>query len=167
MIQFDLFATNAPSVPARAPRPLALDLPERIPCIALWWDFAWLVGEGIKSLETRGRLWPYPPGWLVVYATKGRGGPALRPVLPEGVEIPEDCPRQALTCLVWVGGSRPLVEADRDAACFYAPGRFAWVLSRVHRFTRPVPLAESGMTAAPQSIVYLARDVVERALLAS
>ena len=162
MIQTDLFA---PAAPAPAQRPL--ELPEWVPCIALWWDFAWLVGEGIKALETRGRLWPYPPGWLVVYATKGRGGASLRPALPEGVKIPEACPRQALTCLVWVGGSRPLLESDRAAACFYAPGRFAWELSRVHRFKRPVPLAESGMTAAPHSIVYLARDVVERALLAT
>ncbi len=129
--------------------------------------FVELFDVDVRRLSPAFRLWPYPPGWLVVYATKGRGGPALRPVFPDGVVIPEDCSRQALTCLVWVGGSRPLVEVDRAAACFYAPGRFAWELSRVHRFKRPIPLVETGMTAAPQSIVYLARDVVERALLAS
>lgn len=146
----------------------SLDLPARVPCLALWWDFAWLVAEGIKTLETRGYEAPAccDPGWLVVYATAGRGGPSLRPVLPEGVTVPADCPKQALTALVWVDGSWPLRIEDTAAACFYEPGRWAWPLSRRHKFSRPVPLAESGLKKGPQGLVYLARDVVERALLA-
>lgn len=142
-------------------------LPAKVPCLALWWDFAWLVGEGIKILETRGYEAPEccNPGWLVIYATAGRGGPKARPVLPEGVTVPADCPKQALTALVWVEGSRVLRIEDTAAACFYEPGRFAWPLSRQRKFARPVPLAESGLKKGPQGLVYLARDVVERALL--
>ena len=47
MSQLDLFIPKAPS-------PTARDLPARIPCIGLYWDFAWLIAAGHKPLETRG-----------------------------------------------------------------------------------------------------------------
>ncbi len=92
----------------------------------------------------------------------------MRPVLPAGVSLPPDdaMPKQVLTCLLWIAGSRPLLPEDTAAACFYEPGRHAWIITRRLVFATPVPLAESGLTAPPQSPVRIARDVVVRALLA-
>lgn len=143
------------------------DLPERVPCAPFWWDFAWLILEGHKPIETRGRPWPYPPaGWLVIFSSLGRGKPTQRPILPLGVELPEKeaCPRQCLTGLIWIGSSRPLVEADRAAACFYEPGRWAWMIGHVLRFPLPVPRSHSGLSSSPQGIVYLPRATVLEAL---
>jgi hypothetical protein len=130
--------------------------------LALHARFARRVELGIKTIETRTWPWPYPPGWLVICASKALGGV---PLDPPGVTVPdEECPLQALTCLVWIAGSRPLLPEDERAACFYAEGRFAWPISKLHRFPRPVPLAELGLTRAPQKFQHLDRAVVVRAL---
>jgi hypothetical protein len=107
-----------------APRTDALQLPERVPMLALHARFARRVELGIKTIETRTWPWPYPPGWLVICASKALGGV---PLDPPGVTVPdEECPLQALTCLVWIAGSRPLLPEDERAACFYAEGRFSF-----------------------------------------
>lgn len=134
-------------------------LPGRVPCIALHRRFARRVELGVKTLETRGRAWTRPPGWLVICAAKQLGA---MPEDPPGVWIPDwECSTQALTCMVFIGGSRPLVEADRRAACFFEPGRHAWEITRRVVFPRVVPIAELGWAACPQSIRYIAGSVIE------
>ena len=144
------------------------DLPDLVALLALWWDFAELVAGGWKPIETR--TWepkpPFAPGWLAICASLGRGPLNKRPMLPPGVPPPDraTCPRQAMTALVWVASWRPLLEADRDRACYYEPGLIAWELAKVIRFPRPVPLTEIGMGRAPQNFAYITRAVVLDAL---
>lgn len=64
----------------------------------------------------------------------------------------------AVIGLVYVTGCRPLVPADKQAACFYAPGLFAWTLEHARRFKTPIVMR------GPQKIVYLDRNRVEEAL---
>jgi len=139
-------------------------LPEAVRVIALHRPYAGLVAAGLKTIETRGRPWPkaYGPSWLGIYATARIDQEAVRYAHPEAAQ--HVGPAQALVCMVWIKGSRPLVPEDRDAACFYAPGRWAWELGEVRRFARPVPLAETGLKAGPQSVVTVKRDVILRAL---
>lgn len=141
-------------------------LPVRVLCLPLWWDFSWLVMEGIKTTETRGWAWAKrPPSWVAIYATLGRGKPHERPLLPAGVEIPKVVPRGAVVGLIWIPGSRPLVEADTVAACFpFGPDRHAMPIGARRSFKAPIPLADSGLKKGPQGPVYIARAVVERAL---
>ena len=165
------FAALASQPIAAAPAPAFLPdgsplLEARVRCLPLWWDFAWLVMAGIKTLETRSWMWgKHPPSWVAIYASLGRGNLAERPLLPFGIEIPKDAPRGALVGLIWIPGSRPLVEADTVAACFpFGPGRHAFPIGARRPFKVPVPLAESGLKKGPQSLVYLARSVVQRSL---
>ena len=172
MTQGKLFNDPPPAGPEAPPlgTPASdLVLPEKILALPFWYDFAWLVTEGIKTLETRSSAWERPPGWIVVYATKGRGPAHQRPILPAGVELPplDQIPRQALTCLLWIAGSRPLRLEDTAAACFYEAGRYALEITRRYPFRRPIPLAESGLSAPPQGPVYVSRAVVARGLLAA
>lgn len=141
-------------------------LPERVRVIALHRPYAGLVAANVKTLETRGRPWPeaYGPSWLAIYAAIAVDQEAMKRL---GALAAENLgPAQAITCLVWVKGSRPLVPEDERAACFYAPGRFAWELGEVVRFVRPIPLAETGLKKGPQSFASVARAVIERALAA-
>jgi hypothetical protein len=139
-------------------------LPDRVRVIALHRPYAGLIAAGIKILGTRRRPWPeaYGPSWLAIYAALTIDREAMRRLGPLAEQ--HVGPAQALACLVWVEGSRPLLPEDEAAACFYAPGRFAWELGEVVRFARPVPLAETGLRAGPQSIVTVRREVIERAL---
>jgi predicted transcriptional regulator len=139
-------------------------LPERVRVIALHRPYAGLIAAGIKTLETRGRPWPkaYGASWLAIYAAAKVDREAMKRLGALAVE--NLGPAQAMVCLVWVKGSRPLVPEDEAAACFYAPGRWAWELGEVVRFAHPVPLAETGLRAGPQSIVTVRREVIERAL---
>lgn len=139
-------------------------LPERVRVIALHRPYAGLVAAGIKTLETRGRPWPkaYGPSWLAIYAAAKIDREATSRIGPLAEQ--HVGPAQTLVCLVWVNGSRPLLPEDEAAACFYAPDRWAWELGEVVRFARPVPLAETGLRAGPQSIVTVRREVIERAL---
>ena len=172
MTQFSLFDT-APSPPAAVVWAPPARLPDgspllqlRVRCLPLWWDFAWLVLEGIKLLETRGWCWaPREPAWVAMYATLGRGKKTERPLLPKGVVVPDDAPKGVITGIIWIPGSRPLVETDTAAACFpFGPGRHAFPIGARHRFKVPVSLAQSGLKKGPQGPVFLARDIVSRAL---
>lgn len=137
-------------------------------CAPFWWNFAWLILNNHKPIETRGRQWPYKPDWLAIYATKGCGGAKDRPVLPEGVEVPKDAARESITGLIWISGSRPLVESDTAAACYpWVPERWAWEIGAVVPFATPIPIAETGLRGGPQSIVHIQRHVITRALCAS
>jgi hypothetical protein len=60
--------------------------------------------------------------------------------------------------LVYVTECRPLVPADEQAACFYAPGLFAWTLAHARRFKTSIVMR------GPQRIVYLDRNRVVEAL---
>lgn len=141
-----------------------IDLPDRVRVIALHRPYACLVTAGIKTLETRGRPWPYGPSWLAIYAALAVDHEAMKRLGSIASNVPH--PAQALTCLVWVKGSRPLLPEDEPAACVYAPDRFAWELGEVQRFVRPVPLAETGLSKGPQSFASVDRTVIVRALAA-
>ena len=139
-------------------------LPSRIPCISLHQPYAELVVAGIKTIETRTWEWPYEPGWLAIHAAQRiqhRGVDWIRRNLP-GKLSANGSGRFAMggmvTGLVYVTGCRPLVPADEQAACFYAPGLFAWTLAHARRLKTPIVMR------GPQKIVYLDRDRVEEAL---
>lgn len=139
-------------------------IPSRIPCISLHQPYAELVVAGIKTIETRTWEWPYEPGWLAIHAAKRFRREALTWLMWNKVEaLQRVLVHDALTSgktigLVYVTRCRPLVPSDEQAACFYAPGLFAWTLEHARRFKNPIVMR------GPQKIVYLDRNRVEEAL---
>lgn len=140
------------------------DLPARVRLLALHRPYAELVVDGTKTLETRGRAWPYLPGWLAICSTKKIDRVAMKRL---GFPSERLGPEQAIVVLIWIAGSRPLLPEDEKAACFYAPNRFAWVITHRLRFARPPLVQEAGLTKPPQNFASVPRDLVLRALAAA
>lgn len=128
-----------------------LDLPPRVRVISLWEPYATLVVDGVKTIETRTWNWPYEPSWLVIHAARHFAKDVGKRL---GITLKQCSPGKELIGMVWVKGSRPLLPEDEKAACFYEPGRFAWLLEASRRFTKPIPFR------GPQKFASVERDVV-------
>lgn len=138
-------------------------LPSRIPCISLHQPYAELVVAGVKTIETRTWEWPYEPGWLAIHAAKRFRRGALLWLMENRLDAVRDVRvlepmASGVIGLVYVTECRPLVPADEQAACFYAPGLFAWTLAHARRFKTSIVMR------GPQRIVYLDRNRVVEAL---
>lgn len=143
----------------------SLQLPDRIWVLSLHRPYAGLVVDGLKQLETR--TWPWTKGrtWLAICAPKAVDmGPIRR--YGEVAEARLGSAEPALVGLVWVDKCRPLLPEDEPRAFFYEPGRYAFELTRVYKFRRPVPIAEAGLKKAPQWFARVERRIVEAALAA-
>lgn len=151
MSTINLFAPYVPSVPP--------PLPASIPCVSLWEPYASLVIAGIKTIETRTWQWPYPPGWLAIHRAKhvDKSAESRLAKLLAGRGIVYGLPG-SVGGLVYVTGCRPLIPADEQAACFYAPNGFGWALKWPRVFARPIVMR------GPQKFVYLSRESIEEAL---
>lgn len=84
--------------------------------------YASLIADGRKSIETR--------GWHTDY----RG-----PVLICASAKPKIRGAGHALCIVTLSDVRPMLPEDAGAAmCDYLPGRYAWILTNLHRFARPM-----------------------------
>jgi hypothetical protein len=111
-------------------------LPERVRVIALHRPYAGLIAAGIKTLETRGRPWPkaYGASWLAIYAAAKVDREAMKRLGALAVE--NLGPAQAMVCLVWVKGSRPLVPVRLRAGsvvCSWLLWVWEWSVLLCHR----------------------------------
>lgn len=148
----------APAPPLWSPTGELL-LPNPVRLLALWQPYCGLVAAGVKTLETRTWEWPYPPGWLALYATLGYGGGEAFRRLGDLAD-PHKEPRGVVLCIVYVGGCRPMRPEDATAACVdYDPARFVWGLTAAHRLARPIPLDRG-----PQKFASLPRTSIAAAL---
>ncbi len=139
--------------------------------------------DPLKSIETRGRPWPFASGrWIAVYNTKhGSGMQAEARALPEAWPYQAPTPQRVTDiemrtaevldaqwdayeraigprCMIigmaFIAGSRPLVPADLPRSFFYDPGRHAWLVTHAVRFAVPLSLADVGIATPPQSFAY-------------
>lgn len=137
-----------------------LELPERLLIISLWGRWADLVAEGIKTLETREREWPYVAGWLGIHAAQRHDGKLQGVELAKKIPDLARGPRGAVTALVWIAGSRRLDRKDLPKALVYGPGRWAWEITRRYKLVRPIEMR------GPQNFASVERARVEAALAA-
>jgi hypothetical protein len=130
-------------------------LPSMVRVIALWEPYASLVVDGKKTIETREWPWPYDSIWLVIHAShRVDSGACARLGLPKKGYVGGH-----IIGMVWVAApSRPLLPEDEQAACFYAPDRYAWPLKHAIRFVSAAPFP------GPQKFSSVERDVVVQAL---
>lgn len=137
-----------------------LGLPAGVLCLALNQPYADLVVGGVKTLETRTWIWPYPPSWLAIYATKSADWPR------DGrLGQPRLLPLGAIVGVVYVTGCRLMERGDEGAACYpFELARFVWPIERPHRFAVP---ERSHLKRGPQKFVRIPRAVVLAALGAS
>lgn len=133
------------------------DLPERVPVLSFWGNWARAVAAGIKTIDSRTWAWTLGPTWVAVHASKQFDGdiPGRIEPFPSSPYVPEG----ALCALVWISESRPLVPEDKPKALVYRPGLFAFEL---HHLFRLAPVQMKG----PRKIGYVDRLVVARALVA-
>jgi predicted transcriptional regulator len=123
-------------------------------------QFANGILDGSKTCEFRtrpcGRQGDEWPGYLVVY----RSGPAEQRGIVAVCDI--TAVTSGLAGEVWRGAARPGIT--EGALAVYADGGEVWRfdLGRVRRLTAPVPLAEVGITSAPQSWRYLPMNDVAK-----
>lgn len=142
-------------------------LPEKVMLISLDQPFAGLVADGVKTIETRTWPWPYQAGWLAIYATLH---PRTAVIKKLGCyQYAEQL--GAVLALVWIGGCRPMVEADEQAAQISLAevaalcarkGRGspqAWIVGVAHKLARPIVLARG-----PQKFARISRDKIAAAL---
>lgn len=149
-----------------------LALPERIPCLALNQPYAALLfGDepgkpGPKSLETRLWAWPYPPGWLAIYATKSPDHAACNRLFAQTLLYPAVEITGAILGIVWVAGCRRMTAADNAIACFpFDPQeearegrpRLGWPITAAHRFLEP---DKKTLARGPQKFVFLPKSVI-------
>ena len=147
-MQLDLFAGVQP-------------LPERVRVISLHEPYATLVVNGIKTIETRTWDWPYEPSWLAIHAAKRFDKDAFTRLRMTDAYHAAALPGGGIVGLVWVASSRILLPSDEAAACFYAPNRFAWILTHATRFAKLVPFP------GPQKFSSVDRSIILSALEAA
>jgi activating signal cointegrator 1 len=128
-----------------------------IPALTLRQPWASLVALGAKRIETRSWRTSYR-GWLAIHAgmTLSKAerllcelepfrsallrDTALDPALPLAVQLPHG----SIIAIVWLDACLPMEtiewphEPERSFGD-YAPGRYAWYLSQVHRLPQPIP----------------------------
>ncbi len=143
-----------------------LDLPERVRLISLNQPYCGLCSVADpenrtgKWLETRTWPWPYDPSWLALYATKKLDKQACERL--GNVAAPHHDPRGVVLALVWIGGCRPMCEADEVGAMYpYEPGRFVWHIGKAIRLRKPIPLDRG-----PQKFSSLPRELIARSMFA-
>jgi hypothetical protein len=128
-----------------------------IPALTLRQPWASLVALEAKRIETRSWRTSYR-GWLAIHAgiTLPKAerllceqepfraallrDTALDPALPLAVQLP----RGSIIAVVWLDSCLPMETIewpDKPERSFgdYAPGRYAWYLSQVHRLPQPIP----------------------------
>lgn len=161
-MQHELFTAAPIWQPApvlRAPDGRLL-LPPRVRLLSLWQPYAGLVLAGVKTLETRTWPWPYPPGWLLIFATQALAEKAVRRIGPRA-ELHRK-PRGVVIGLVWIQGSRKMRPKDEAAACIgFDPKLHVWGCDAPHLLPHPIPLKRG-----PQKFSSLPREQVEAALAA-
>lgn len=85
--------------------------------------FASLIADGRKSIETRGWRTDYRGPLLICASAKPK-------IHKAGYAV----------CIVTLFDVRKMHIEDAGAAmCDYIPGRYAWILTNLHRFGRPMP----------------------------
>ncbi len=166
-VEIDSAAARAPCIPEPSVRLTVEDyppIPSRLPCLPFWQPYDSLILAGVKTEETRGRRCSFAPSWLGIYSTKrvallSIGVPDRGRLTREHVH-PEHA--QHVLGVVYVTGSRPMVPEDFARALFYEAGRFAWHLEMPLRLRRALPLAEVGLRAPPQGLVYIDGTILTR-----
>jgi hypothetical protein len=101
----------------------------RFRVLSMWSKWAGAVFHGIKTIETRTWPWPYPPGPLVIQASKKYDGSIPGRIDP--FPTFQDVSPGHLVALVWVSGSRLLKPEDLNQSLVYRPGLYAWDLDIV------------------------------------
>lgn len=140
-------------------------LPERVLVVPFHRPYAGLVLSGEKPIETRSRSWSREPGWIAVYATLSIA--QLQANVPErtrrALTYAEPESAQHVVGIVWISGSRPLVQGDFERSLFWKPGLHAWACERPQRLRRLLSLEDAGLKAPPQSAVYMRGELLRAA----
>jgi hypothetical protein len=132
-------------------RDLLLEAAERsvdVLVLTLREPYASLIAWGVKTIETRPRGTSHR-GLLAIHSGKGPALPCSAKYLdrlagamggiPEPVENACDQNVGQILAVVRLTDVRDLRREDEDAACFYAPGRKAWVLDPDVARVAPIP----------------------------